>query len=69
MNSARTGSPCTPKYASGELITWYSRPPTMPNGTAQKAISSTVSGSPPRAAQRRRAIQSATTMPIMIAIA
>ena len=44
-------------------MTWYSRPPTRPNGTAQIAMSETCPRTPPRAGQRRSPIQMATTTP------
>jgi len=41
----------------------------MPNGTAQNEMSRTVSASPPRATHRLDVIQTAMTMPAMIASA
>ncbi len=41
------GLPPSPKYVGQSVITWYSRPPISPNGTAHTAMSSTVPFSPP----------------------
>jgi hypothetical protein len=54
------------KYSSGSVITWYNRPPTRPNGTANTARSITVPLVPPRAIQRRSPHQIATMMPAMM---
>ena len=44
-------------------MTWYRRPPTRPNGTAQMAMSTTSCGLPPRARQRLSPSQTATRIP------
>ena len=48
------------------MITWYSRPPMTPNGTAHSARSVTSPAGPPRATQRRSPIQIAAMMPAMM---
>ena len=52
-----------PKYASGEDTTWYSRPPMMPNGMAQMAMSQTLPSGAPRLAQRTEVSQRPAMMP------
>ena len=56
-------APFGPKYNWWSVMTWYSRPPTMPNGTAQIATSVITPGRPPRATYRFPPHQTATTMP------
>ena len=63
ITNAFHGVPPLPKYASGEEITWYSRAPTMPNGTAQTATSRTRYGGAPRRRIRISVTAQATTMP------
>ncbi|GHE78014.1 hypothetical protein GCM10018771_70120 [Streptomyces cellulosae] len=48
------------------MITWYRRPPMIPKGTAQMAMSAIVSFLPPRAAQRRAPSHTATKTPRMM---
>jgi hypothetical protein len=48
------------------VITWYSRAPISPAGTAQKAMAYTSSGLPPRAFQRYRPSSTAATTPSAI---
>ncbi len=50
----------------GLVSTWYSRPPTRPNGTAQMVMSAMTPRSPPRATQRRLPSQTATNTPRMM---
>ncbi len=47
-------------------MTWYSRPPTTPKGTAQIAMSRTASSAPPRADHRFWVHQMATMIPRMM---
>jgi hypothetical protein len=69
MYSACNGLPLGPKYGCQDVTTWYNRPPMIPNGTAQIAMSMTAPGSPPRCTHRRSVSHSATRMPAMMQMA
>jgi|GEM_PF-5750864 len=61
--NASTGCPPAPKYGCQLVMTWYSRPPTIPNGTAYAAMSRDLDAGVPRASRRRPVSQTAMTMP------
>src|SRR5262245_18002348 len=66
MRRASRGFLPSPKYRYQSVATWYSRPPTRPNGTANTAMSMTVPAVPPRAIHRRSPHQMAMMMPMMM---
>src|SRR2546423_3653543 len=64
--SASTGWPFLPQYGSGVVITWYSRAPIRPSGTAAVAASAIVPSLPPRARHRRSAGAPAAVTPAVM---
>src|SRR3989337_680315 len=66
IRSASSGFLPSPKYRCQSVATWYRRPPTRPNGTANTAMSMTVPAVPPRAIHRRSPHQIARMMPAMM---